>query len=92
MLKGKTTKLESRSELCLFVGHPKVTRVYYFYSTEEKKVFVNTSTIFLEENYMKDFKPKSKLVLEELTVDVISSSVEDKIEKALRKDKSLETQ
>ncbi|PON67908.1 hypothetical protein TorRG33x02_263430, partial [Trema orientale] len=41
---------------------------------------------------MKDFKPKSKLVLEELTDDVISQSIEEKIEKALRKDKSLEAQ
>ena len=90
--KGKKTKLESRSEFCLFVGYPKGTRGYYFYSTKEKKVFISTNATFLEEDYMKYFKPKSKLVFEELTDDVISPSIEDKIKKAFRKDKSLETQ
>ena len=66
MLKNKTTKLESRSQVCLFVGYPKETRGGYFYSPEDNKVFVSTNATFLEEDYMREFKPRSKVVLEEL--------------------------
>ena len=66
MLKSKTTKLEPRSQVCLFVGYPKETRGGFFYSPEENKVFVSTNVTFLEEKYMREFKPRSKVVLEEL--------------------------
>ena len=48
-------KLESRTEMCMFIGYPK-----------EKKVIVSTHATFLEEDYMNNFKPKSKVVLEEI--------------------------
>ena len=66
MLKNKNTKLESRSQVCLFVGYPKETRGGLFYSPEDNKVFVSTNATFLEENYLREFKPHSKVVLEEL--------------------------
>ena len=66
VLKSKTTKLEPRSQVCLFVGYPKETRGGFFYSPEENKVFVSTNATFLEEDYMREFKPRSKVVLEEL--------------------------
>ena len=66
LLKSKTTKLEPRSQVCLFVGYPKETRGGFFYSPEENKVFVSTNATFLEEDYMREFKPRSKVVLEEL--------------------------
>ena len=72
VLKGKTGKLEPRSEVCMFVGYPKGTRGGLFYSTQDNKVFVSTNATFLEHNYMADFKPKSKVVLEELLADKIS--------------------
>ena len=59
-------KLEPRSKVCLFVGYPKETRGGYFYSPEENKVFVTTNAIFLEENHMRNHKPRSKIVLNEL--------------------------
>ena len=37
-----------------------------FYSTKDKKVFVSTYATFLEDDYMKNYKPKSKVILEEL--------------------------
>ena len=42
-----------------------------FYSPQEKKVFVSTNATFLENDYMTDFKPRSKVVLEELLSDQI---------------------
>ena len=69
MLKGKTGKMDSRTEVCLFVGYPKGTRGGLFYSPQDKKVFVSTNATFLENTYMTDFKPRSKTVLEELQSD-----------------------
>ena len=72
MLKEKTQKLELRREVCLFVGYPKGTRGGLFYSPQEKKVFVSTNATFLGNEYMTNFKPRSKVVLEELLSDQIS--------------------
>ena len=49
----------------MFIGYPKGTRVGIFYNPKEKKVIVNTHATFLEEDYMNNFKPRSKVVLEE---------------------------
>ena len=51
----------------MFVGYPKGTRGSLFYSSQDKKVLVSTNAIFLEEDYMKDFKPRSKIILDELS-------------------------
>ena len=74
--------------MCLFVGYPKGTRGYYFYNSEEQKVFVSTNAKFLEEDYMKDYEPKSKIELKELSQDDISPFLDDRIEKALKKEKA----
>ena len=37
-----------------------------FYSSSEKKVIVSTNAKFFEEDYVSNFKPKSKVILEEL--------------------------
>ena len=69
VLKKKTGKLEPRSELCIFVGYLNGTRGGLFYSHQDKKVFVSTNATFLEHDYMKSFKPRSKIVLEELLLE-----------------------
>ena len=74
MLKGKTGKLEPRTEVCMFVGYPKGTRGGLFYSPSDKKVFISINATFLEDDYMKNFKPRSKVVLEELHYDHIRKS------------------
>ena len=66
VLKGKIGKLEPRTKVCMFVGYPKGTREGLFYSPSGKKVFVSTNATFLEDDYMTIFKPRSKVVLEEL--------------------------
>ena len=50
----------------MFVGYPKGTRGGLFYSPVDKKVFVSTNATFLENDYMKNFKPRSKILLEEM--------------------------
>ena len=67
MLVQKTSKLASRSKLCPFVGYPKGTKGYVFYSPFDNKIFVSTNAKFLEEDFMKNAKPRSRLVLEKLS-------------------------
>ena len=66
MLNGNADKLESRTEVYLFVGYPRGTKGGLFYSPTDKKVIVSTNARFLEEDYVIDHKPRSKIVLEEL--------------------------
>ena len=66
VLRKEPHKLESRTEVCLFIGYPKGTRGGLFYSSSEKKVIVSTNAKFFEEDYVNNFKPKSKVILEEL--------------------------
>ena len=73
MLNKKANKLESYIEVCLFVGYPKGTRDEIFYNPMDKKVFVSTHATFLENNYINRHKPRSKVVLEELTRSSSSS-------------------
>ena len=54
--------------MCMFIDYPKETRFGIFYNPEEKKVIVSTHTTFLEEDYMNNFKHRSKVVLEELNL------------------------
>ena len=44
----------------------------------DKKVFVSTYATFLENNYMNDFKPQSKMLLEE-TLGISSSTNPKKV-------------
>ncbi|XP_062114087.1 uncharacterized protein LOC133825113 [Humulus lupulus] len=67
-----TGKLEPRSKVCLFVGYSRGTSGGYFYSLKEKKIFVSINATFLEEDYIRDFEPRSKVVLQELLGDKIT--------------------
>ncbi|GFZ03401.1 hypothetical protein Acr_16g0000250 [Actinidia rufa] len=64
--KRNASKLEARLKVCLFVGYPKGTKGDLFYNPNEKKVFVSTNVIYLEEDYMMNHKPRSQIVLEEM--------------------------
>ena len=70
VLKGKPDKLEPKSEVCLIVGYPKETRGYLFYSRKDNKVFVSTNAKFLENDYMNNFTPRSRVVLAEMNEPV----------------------
>ena len=66
MLKGKMSKLETRSKVCYFIRYPKDTYGWYFYDPREQKVFVSANAIFLEDDYIMNRKPKGRIVLEEV--------------------------
>ncbi|XP_075515579.1 uncharacterized protein LOC142550225 [Primulina tabacum] len=66
VLKRKMDKMEPRSKLCMFVGYPKGTRGSYFYSPQDKKVFVSTNATFLENKHIEESESKSKVFLEEI--------------------------
>ena len=51
----------------MFVGYPKGTKGGLFYSPKDQTIKISTHATFLEEEYMRDFKPKSKVILEELS-------------------------
>lgn len=68
VLKGKYDKLEPKTEVCLFFGYFKGTRGGLFYSPKDRKVFVSTNVIFLEDDYVNNFKSKDRVVPKEMLV------------------------
>ena len=70
VLARKSQKLESHTEICMFIGEGMRGKI--FYNPKEKKVIVSTHATFLEEDYVNNFKPMSKAVLEKL--DLIRDS------------------
>ena len=70
MLRRDSSKLEARSEVCLFVGYPRGTKGHLFYNPKEQRVLVSTNARFLEHDYMLDNKPRSKVVLDELRAEL----------------------
>ena len=48
------------------MGYPKGTKGYIFYDPQDQKIFVSTNARFLEEDYIIDNKPTSRLILEEM--------------------------
>ena len=75
MLKRDPSKLEARTDVCLFVGYPKGIKGYLFYNPREQRVVVGTNARFLEEDYMIDNKPRSKVVLDELRAKGVVSFI-----------------
>ena len=65
----------------MFVGYPRGTKDGLFYSSKDQKVIVSTNAQFLEEDYIMDHKPSSKIVLEELRKDTSTSvpTVQDEV-------------
>ena len=41
-------KLGPKSDMCYFVGYPKETKGYFFYSSTENKIVVSSTVVFLE--------------------------------------------
>ena len=56
VLDKELNKLDSRSEVCMFVGYPREMKVGYFYKPKENKVFVSTNVTFLKDSYVQNFK------------------------------------
>ena len=63
--------------MCLLVGYPKETRGYLFYSRKNNKVFVSTNAKFLENDYMSNFTPRSRVVLAEMNEPVNENPMDE---------------
>ena len=77
MKKAKVDKLESRMELCMFVGYSKETKSGFFYSPKENKVFILTNARYFEDDHIRNHKTNNKVVLEDLETDEISDPTKD---------------
>ena len=75
VLKRDPIKLEARIDVFLFLGYLKGIKGYLFYDPQEQRVIVSTNICFLEEEYMVDNKPRSKVILDELRVEGVVSIV-----------------
>ncbi|RVW18790.1 Retrovirus-related Pol polyprotein from transposon TNT 1-94 [Vitis vinifera] len=75
VLKGKTDKLETKTESCFFIGYPRGTKGGLFYSPKNKKIIVSTNAHYLEEDYIRNHIPKSQLALNELRGDTIPARI-----------------
>ncbi|XP_070025823.1 uncharacterized protein [Nicotiana sylvestris] len=82
VLKGKVDKLESKTEVCIFIGYPKGIKGGLFYCPKENKIIVTTNARFLEEDYLTNHIPRSKLVLQELNNGVTQDSSLERIPEA----------
>ena len=74
MLKGKSDNLEAKTEVFMFSGYSKETKGYLFYNHKDNKVFVSTNAKFLEDDYMNNFNPRSKVVLVEIDEPIIEQT------------------
>ena len=77
MLKGKSDKLQSKTEVVFFVGFPKGAVGGLFYSHKYNKVFVSTNAKFLENDYMNDYTHKSRVVLAKMNEPVIEQTMDE---------------
>ena len=75
VLDKESTKLDSRSKVCMFVGYLKETIWSYFYNPKENKVFVSMNVTFLEDSYVQDFKSRSKVMLEDMSNNIVASEI-----------------
>ena len=77
VLKEKSDKLEAKTKVCMFLGYSKETKDYLFYNYKDNKVFVSINAKFLEDDYMNNFNPRSKVVLAEMNEPVIEQPMDE---------------
>ena len=63
---AKSDKLESKSDKYFFISYLKETKGYYFYNTEEQKLFISNRTVFLEKEFLGKGTNSSNVELEEV--------------------------
>ena len=61
----------------MFLGYSKETKGYLFYNHRDNKVFVSTNAKILEDNYVNNFNPRSKVVLVELDEPIIKQPMDE---------------
>ena len=66
----------------MFLGYSKETKGYLLYNHKDNKVFVSTNTKFLEDDYVNNFNPRSKVVLakiDELVIEQLMDETRDDV-------------
>ena len=66
--KLQPAKLEPKSEMCVFIGYPKVTVGYTFYHISEGEIFVAKNGSFLEKEFLSKEVSGRKVELDEVIV------------------------
>ena len=61
----------------MFLGYSKETKSNLFYNHKDNKVFVTTNAKFLEDDYVNNFNPRTKVVLAELDEPVIEQLIDE---------------
>ena len=61
----------------MFLGYSKETNGYLFYNHKDNKVFVSTHAKFLEDDYVNNFNPRSKVVLAKLDEPIIKQPMDE---------------
>ena len=77
VLKGKFDKLQFKTEVVFFVGHPKGTFGGLFFSHKDNKAFVSINAKFFENDYVNNFTPRSGAVLVEMNELVFEQSMDE---------------
>ena len=70
-------KLAPVFEKFIFLGYPKETRGYYFYSCTENKLFVAQNDVFLEKQFIFKGNSGGKVLLEEVTSEDRNQILDD---------------
>ncbi|VFQ76025.1 unnamed protein product [Cuscuta campestris] len=61
-----SSKLDSKSDRCKFVGYPNETKGYEFYNPTDNKIFVARNRTFLEKEFLSAISSGRKVDLEEI--------------------------
>ena len=77
VLKRKSDKLEAKTEVCTFLGYSKETKGDLFYNHKDNKVLVSTNAKFLEDDYVNNFSPGSKVILAEIDKPIIEQQMHE---------------
>ena len=91
VLKGKSNKLEAKMKVCMFLGYSKETKSYLFYNHKDNKVFVSTHAKLLEDDYVNNFNPISKVVLARLDEPIIEQPMNETMDDVVVLDTSQDT-
>ena len=73
-IRNRLTWIHVQKCECLLVIQVE-TKGGYFYNPKENKVFVSMNVTFLEDSYVQDFKSRSKVMLEDMSNNIVASEV-----------------
>jgi hypothetical protein len=73
VLDKNVTKLVFRTEVRLFVGYPRETKGYLFYSLKDRNVIDGINARFLEKDCIMNLEPMNGIVFKELVGGIENS-------------------